>query len=270
MGSPFNTNQWNNVLPGGSTSGTSGVHTAGDIIYMALRHLGQIRAGQTSFPELMADGLIALNGMIDSWNTNRLLIYTISDAIYPFATSQQSYQIGPSAVDFQAPRPTRIEAANILITSNPVQPARRPLILVNSMGWSKVQVPAVSTSVPLYLYCDYDFPNANLFFWPFPIGNQLELFTWTALSGASDLTVPIVTPPGYFNALTYNLAIDMIPMVEISTKTKQRTLGTVIALAGKYLTAIESLNAPSYEMTVDAGLPGSRHGRFNPLTGDCN
>lgn len=268
MGSQFNTSQWNGS---GASGNTTAISSAQQIIYMALRHLGQIRAGQTSFPELMADGLFALNAMIDSWNTNRLVIYTISDAIYPFATSKQSYQIGPTALDFQAPRPVRIESANILNIANASQPARTRLILVDSQGWSRVQVPATATSIPIYLYCDYQFPNANLWFWPYPIGNQLELFTWTALTGASDLSTIIATPPGYLDALTYNLAVRMIPMVEISTKTKQHTLPMVIKLAGETLTAIQALNAPSYQMSVDAGLPGARFGRpFNPLTGDFN
>jgi hypothetical protein len=282
MGSPFNTNQWNNVLPGGTTSGAPGIFTAQQIIYMALRLLGQLRAGTTTYggstsgqmgssPELMADGLFALNSLIDSWSTNRLNIFTISDAIYPFATSQQSYQIGPGAVDFDAPRPIRIERANIIITANAAQPARTPLIIVDSAGWARVQVPATATSVPIYLYCDYASPIANLWFWPYPTGNRLELFTWTALVGASDLTVPVATPPGYLRALIYNLAVEMAPMVEISTKTKQKTISTVFRIAAESLAAIQSVNAPSYQMSVDSGLPGIRYGRsFNPLTGDCN
>jgi len=88
-----------------------------DILYPALRLAGILTgAGHTEAPEDLTDGLIALNGLVDSWSSQRLLVYTIRADRYPVTPSQASYTIGPGS-DFDAPRPTRITAANFVLTT---------------------------------------------------------------------------------------------------------------------------------------------------------
>ncbi len=49
--------------------------TAGDQINRALRLLGVLAEGETSSAAVMQDSLTALNQMIESWNTERLLTF---------------------------------------------------------------------------------------------------------------------------------------------------------------------------------------------------
>jgi hypothetical protein len=50
--------------------------TAGDQINAALRLIGQLAEGETPSAATSQDALAAMNQMIDSWNTDRLLVYT--------------------------------------------------------------------------------------------------------------------------------------------------------------------------------------------------
>ena len=50
------------------------VYTAGDQINRALRLLGVLAEGETASAALSQDALMAMNQMIDSWNTERLSV----------------------------------------------------------------------------------------------------------------------------------------------------------------------------------------------------
>lgn len=244
-----------------------------DLVTSALRLIdrrmnlqGHLAPGRTANSDVLTAGMNALNEMLDSFNTDRLFIYTITQAAYTFTSPfKQTYSIGPSGADFTATRPVKIERANIVNLANPSLPALSPLELISDAEWAALQVRAVSTSIPEKLYCDYAFPNANLNFYPYPsVANQVELHTWNALSQFVNLTDTFSLPPGYWEALRYNLALRLAP-----------ELGGVVAagvpeLAAQSLARIESLNAPSPTLVCDNGLPRSIRSSFNFYTGEVS
>ena len=59
--------------------------TAGDQINAALRLIGQLAEGETPSAATSQDALAALNQMIDSWNTDRLLVYTTQTQVFSLA-----------------------------------------------------------------------------------------------------------------------------------------------------------------------------------------
>ncbi len=61
--------------------------TSQELIYTALRKVGQIRPGYTSQAELLADGLAEFSAMYDGWNSERTQAYSIPDYIYPIASN---------------------------------------------------------------------------------------------------------------------------------------------------------------------------------------
>ena len=76
---------------------------------------GVIEQGQTLSAEESASILMILNNMLDSWNTERISLYSISQNSYLLTANVGSYPIGPSAtVPFNVARPTLIQSANIL------------------------------------------------------------------------------------------------------------------------------------------------------------
>ena len=64
---------------------------------------------------------MVLNQMLDAWQIDRLLVFTIAIQDFPFVSTKQTYTMG-SGGDFNVPRPARIERASIVLLSNPTNP----------------------------------------------------------------------------------------------------------------------------------------------------
>ena len=56
--------------------------TAGETINGSLRLLGVLAEGETPSAETSEDALRAMNQMIDSWNTERLAVFSTQDQIF--------------------------------------------------------------------------------------------------------------------------------------------------------------------------------------------
>ena len=216
--------------------------TATVLISGALRLLGEIVApGQTAAPEELAEGLTALNAMLDNWSTERLNIYAISVAAYTLVTTQQVYGIGPAGgATFAAPRPIKIELAAILSLNPSGALVRSELELIDQAHWQALAVKSASSSVADRLYYDHGAPNGNLYLWPVPVftgtAPQLELSTWAALAFA-DLTTPAFFAAGYELAIRYNLAVQMASLFGV-----EPTAAT-IETAREAKAAIRAINA---------------------------
>jgi hypothetical protein len=58
------------------------METAGDIINGSLRLLGVLAEGEVPSAETSQDALRAMNQMIDSWNTERLSVFSTQDQVF--------------------------------------------------------------------------------------------------------------------------------------------------------------------------------------------
>jgi hypothetical protein len=67
--------------------------TAGDQINAALRLIGQLAEGETPSAATSQDALAALNQMLDSWNTDRLLVYTTQTQVFLGLLGKQRAQL---------------------------------------------------------------------------------------------------------------------------------------------------------------------------------
>src|SRR5206468_2029310 len=101
--------------------------TCQDIVGRAMKYIGSFAAGEPLEAENAADALDVLNGMLDSWAADRLFIFATTISPFALTSNVQSYTIGTGAT-FNTTRPSIIEAANILITSQTPN-VRRPLFL---------------------------------------------------------------------------------------------------------------------------------------------
>ena len=178
-----------------------------EILYPALRLAGVLTAaGRTASPSQMADAFGSLNRMLDMWTTQRLLIYTIRVDRYPMTPSQTSYTIGPVGADFTAPRPLRINDAAIVLTG--ATEVHTPLRVLTDHEWAAKRLREVPTTIPTEIYNDGAYPISRLYLWGYPTaGNDLELFTWSQLTRFATQEDPVAFPPGYEDAVVYNLAV---------------------------------------------------------------
>ena len=76
------------------------IYTANDQINGALRLLGVLAEGETPSAATSQDALTALNQMIDSWNTERLSIFSTQDQVFSWLPNVLNRTLGPTG-DFR-------------------------------------------------------------------------------------------------------------------------------------------------------------------------
>ncbi len=223
------------------------------LLYGAFRVAGITdRPGRTPSTEQYADAIAILNRMIGSWNVDRLKIYSLNISAYNLTAGKKSYQIGPGATDFNTMRPVTIESANIIVnTTTPV--VRFPCELLSDAQWAAIQVQDIPGTIPWALYSDGGNPIATLYLYGQPLTTyQLELYTWQAIPTFAAITDSVVLPPGYEEAIVYNLAV----RIAVSFPTQAQISPEAGQIARDALMAIESINAPTPIMKCDGAVLG--------------
>jgi hypothetical protein len=185
--------------------------TAQDLINLAAKDIGVLASGETLAAEEYADALAKLNSLISAWDIEYLNIFCIQENTYALTGSRTTpYLIGPSAADFVAARPISIRAANIISQTGGYT---WKLNVVRVEQWAQIIEKAAVGEPPETLYYDNDYPNGKLWLNPWPqSADTLELFTWEQLTQLSSLSSTFDMPPGYSEALEWNLAVSLSPM----------------------------------------------------------
>lgn len=231
--------------------------TALDIIKSSLRLDGILASGETPSDAEAQDALVVLNDMLDSWNAERLTIFTIARLVFTIVAGQQVYTVGAGG-DFNTPRPAKIESYSWINLQNPVQPMELPLESLTEAGWQAIPVKNITSSIALSVWDDGNFPLRNLSYWPVPsIGAQAAIYPWTALTEFTNLTTDLEFPPGYAKAIRFNLALDLAP--EYGREVDQSV--ALQAIGAKAI--VKSMNIPSYTMVCDEALINPSGGYYN-------
>lgn len=235
---------------------------ASGLINAAAKAIGYLGPGRSLSNSEATDALLVLNGMIDSWRSQSLFVYTVSSATYVLTPSQYYYTIGPSGADFTADRPTRIVSANIVLTSSTPN-VHVPLQILDDQEWASLRVREIPTTLPTKLYNDGAYPNSSLYLWGYPsAANSLELWTWKQLAVISSLATTVALPPGYQDALMYSLA------ERLAIQWGRPIPQSVEVLAGKARAFIKAANSQAPKLvTLDSGMPAGRRPYFNYMTG---
>lgn len=238
--------------------------TALDLIKRAMRSIGSIEPGEDPSADEATDFLVSLNNMIAEWGTENLTCFTTARTEYPLTSNVQAYTIGPGGA-FNQQRPLWISTAGIISNNNPQQPLELTLSILTVDQWQRTPVKNVASALPMSLYYDHGFVGGlgTIYFWPIPSVTNLEvaLYTPTALSEFSSLTTQYTFPPGYENAIRYNLA------VAIATELAQEVPATVFELAMSSKGNIKRANIMPVDLRLDDGIL-SRGTLFNYYTGE--
>lgn len=242
-----------------------------DIISSAMRLIGSLAEGETLPSSSASDGLLVLNGMVDSWQIERLMLFTTQPVAkdingIPFTLNgQQSYTLGTGGT-LNYPRPPRVDRYSIVVLNNPAQPLELPIDSLTDAEWQMIPVKNVSSALPTTVYNDLGFPFMTLSFWPIPnTAVQLILYIWVALSQFADLVTDYTFPPGYNEALRYNLALRLI--AEYPGNYPAQVMQTVPALATAAISKIKSFNTPLSYLYCDPALVTPDKQVWNYLTG---
>lgn len=225
-----------------------------------MRLIGALASGETPTGAEASDALMALNQMLDAWAADRLMVFTITINEFALIPSQQVYTYGVGG-NFNAPRPARIDRISIVSLTNPAQPLELPIDYYTDWDWQQVPVKNIQTTLPQAVYDDQAFPFRNLSFWPIPtVVVNTRIYHWTQLTQYANLTTDNTYPPGYLEALRYNLAMRL--MAEFPGGFDPVMSATTAPLAVEALARVKSMNLPLIEAFCDAALTG-KSTRYN-------
>lgn len=233
--------------------------SAGDQIKAALRLIGQLAEGESPSPETSNDALDAMNQMIDSWNTERLSVFSTQDQVFLWPPDQITRTLGPSG-DFVGNRPILIDDATYF--RDPQTNVSFGIKLINQQQYDGIAVKTVTSTYPQVMWVNMEYPNISMTIYPKPT----RLLEWHFVS-VEELTKPatlstvLTFPPGYLRAFKYNLAC------EIATEFGIEPPQTVQRIAMTSKRNLKRINNPDDVMSMPYSIVASRQ-RFNIYAGN--
>lgn len=230
--------------------------TAADIIRDSLKLLGVLAAGESLKAEDQVDGLRALNLMLGTWATERLLVHGTRRATYALTPSLSPHTIGTGGT-FATTRPVRIDRAGIIRAG---QTAETPVDILTDAQYQDIGQKALTDEAPQHLWVEWTHPAARLWLWPVPTtAATLVLYTWSRISefAASD---SVSLPDGYEDALIHSLALRVAPLFGAEPS------GLLVQNTADAVAAIKRANLQTPLIEMDSALV--RGGAFNINTGE--
>jgi hypothetical protein len=240
--------------------------TLRDLLRSSFRLIGSLHEGQGPSSDDITDSLVILNSMLTTWSVDRLNVFAIRSDTYSLTANQQTYQIGVGAPDFNAPRPVRIDRAAVIYQPSGQFQPELPLGRLSAREWEDIRIKNITSTIPTLLYADNAYPFCNLNLWPIPtIALPFVLYTWQQLNAGlavAALDTALSFPPGYEDAIRYNLAVRLAPEWD------KKLRPDVLELARESKMFIQSLNAPAPVLACDPAIAGNRRGgSWSYLTG---
>jgi hypothetical protein len=234
------------------------VYTCGVQINRALRLLGVLAEGETTSAATSEDALMALNQMIDSWNTERLAVFSTQDQVFTWPASLISRTLGPTG-DFIGNRPILLDDATYFKAPNGVSYGIK---FINQQQYDGIAVKTVTSTYPQVMFINMTFPDIELFVYPRPTQDlEWHFISVEELNRPANLFTELFYPPGYLRAFTYNLAMEIAPEFGVEPSPQVQR----IAMTSKR--NLKRINNPDDVMAVPYSLVANRQ-RFNIYAGN--
>ena len=201
--------------------------TAATIISRAMRLIGQVGSGESPTTAETADGLTALNALLDSWRNKRLMCYAMQEETLTLAASDGSYTIGPSG-DLNTTRPVSIEHAYIVVSN-----VTYPVQMVNEAEWATIPQKTSEADWPDRALYRPTMATGTLLVYPVPNATRtMKLVTRVVLTVFSASSDSVSLPPGWEDAMAFNLAVALAPEFETvaSNDVKQQARDSLAAI----------------------------------------
>lgn len=233
--------------------------TAGDQINGALRLIGQLAEAETPTAAASQDALTALNQMIDSWNTERLAVFSTQDQVFSWPPNVLSRTLGPSG-DFVGNRPILLDDSTYFIDT--ASGISYGIKIINQQQYDGIAVKTVTSTYPQVIWVNMSYPNIEMYVYPKPT----KVLEWHFIS-VEELTQPallsttLAFPPGYLRAFKYNLACEIAAEFGVEPSPQVQR----IAMTSKR--NLKRINNPDDVMSIPYAIVGTRQ-RFNIFAGN--
>lgn len=183
--------------------------TTEQMIGGAMRLIGALAAGETMEAADADDALRAFNEMVESWNTERLSVFTTQDQVFSWPSGQATRSIGPTG-NFVGERPITLDDATYFV--DPGTGISYNIVPVNQEQYNSIALKTAQSTFPQWIWLNEAYPDAEMTVFPVPS----RTLTWhivsvLPLTGSASLSTPLVFPPGYIRAFRFNLACELAP-----------------------------------------------------------
>jgi hypothetical protein len=233
-------------------------YTAGQQIERALRLLGVLAEGETPSAATSQDALMALNQMIDSWQTERLSVFSTQDQIFTWPAGFISRTLGPSG-DFIGLRPILLDDSTYFRAPTNVSYGIK---FINQQQYNGIAVKTVTSTYPQVMWVNMTFPDIEMYVYPRPTQDlEFHFVSVEELNNPANLSTILYYPPGYLRAFTYNLAMEFAPEFGVEPSPQVQR----IAMTSKR--DLKRINNPDDVMALPYALVANRQ-RFNIYAGN--
>ncbi len=183
-----------------------------DIISDALSDIGQLGIGQSVSPEQSQQGLRKANRMLQKWSNQKLMVYLVTQRPFALSATVQDYTVGPTGATFTGTRPVFVESG---VANVPGSSMQNPMNILDKTQWDALPDSGVvcgPNGAPASVWPEYTLPNLTFHVTPIPSTVvNIRLGVWELLQQFATLFDELALPPGYEEALEYNLAIELAP-----------------------------------------------------------
>jgi hypothetical protein len=233
--------------------------TAGDQINGALRLIGQLAEAETPSAATAEDALATMNQMIDSWNTERLSVFSTQDQVFSWTPGFITRTLGPTG-DFVGNRPILIDDSTYF--RDPASGISFGIKLINQQQYNGIAVKTVTSTYPQVMFVNMTYPNITMTVYPVPTKVlEWHIISVQELTTPALLSTPLAFPPGYLRAFKYHLACELAPEFGVEpSPTVQR-----VAMTSKR--NLKRINNPDDIMSLPYSIVATRQ-RFNIFAGN--
>ena len=183
--------------------------TAAELINGSLRLLGVLAEGEEPSVAVMQDSIMAMNQMIQSWDTERLSVFSTQDQVFTWPAYTMSRTIGPTG-DFVGNRPIEVDDATYF--KDPSSGLSFGIKIINQQQYDGIAFKTVTSTYPQVMWINNTFPDMEITVYPVPIkALEWHIISVETLNEVSSVATDIYFPPGYLRAFRYNLACELAP-----------------------------------------------------------
>lgn len=233
--------------------------SAGEIINGSLRLIGALAEGEVPSAETSADALMAMNQMIDSWNTERLMIYNTIDQQFTWPSDQITQTLGPTG-DFVGLRPVALDDSTYYRDAS--TGVSFGIKFINQQQYDGIAVKTVTSTYPQVMWINMEYPDIAMTIYPKPTrALEWHFVSVQELTQPATLATELAFPPGYLRAFRYNLAREIAAEFGIEPP---RTVSQIANVSKRNL---KSQNNPNDIMSIPYAIMVSRQ-RFNIFAGN--
>jgi len=233
--------------------------SAGDQINGALRLIGMLAEAETPSAATSADALSALNQMIDSWNTERLSVFTTQDQVFTWPVNQATRTLGPTG-NFVGNRPVLVDDSTYFKdTSNGTSYGIK---IINEQQYNGIAVKNTTSTYPQVLYVNMGYPDITMTVYPVPTSPlEWHIVSVEELSQPAVLATTLSFPPGYLRCFRFNLACELAAEFGVEPSPQVSRIAMISERN------IKRINNPDDVMAMPYGIVANRQ-RYNIYAGN--